>query len=96
MPSERWLREKAVMDQLKKCEGFLNKGDFINTGIDLDTISEQQLTNIEGFIVFCQEHGKSDDYIAREILHDLAGLRYPDEGFSPRIGNQYAKYRNAA
>jgi len=96
MPSDRWNREKTVMDQLKKAPHVIEGHELIQIGIDLDRLSEEQLSDIEGWITYGNKNEIRVGSIASTIMHDLLGLREPeDNGFIPRTAS-YAKYKENA
>jgi hypothetical protein len=105
MASERWNREKAVMDLLKESPHVIGGCELISIALDLENLSEEQLSDIEGWIVFGKKNDVKPDAVASNIMHDLVGLRQeyfnkkldPDyeSGFSPRTSD-YAKYKEQA
>ena len=77
-------KELMVLDQLKESELIWNTIPFSKINKYLNDRTEEELSDMVGFISFCENKNKDQEYITNNLLHDLQGLDGDDLFFAPR------------
>lgn len=57
----------------------------------LSNMNKDELLDIKGFIVFCEQNKKEASYILSNVFHDLNGSLECSKGFTPRTKG-YSKF----
>ena len=92
--SDRSEREERIIELFKE-DGYEGM-DVLNMAISLGKLTEEELSDLEGFVIFSQSKGERMGHITSTLGHDIHGIPkhrdVPEQGFCPRtIGA--AKYK---